>query len=152
MPSMKSLIKSLKQDYPEIIFQPDKIFSWTHETRTITYVENGNQALMLHELGHAILHHTYYEHDIDLLKMENEAWEKAKLISSKYNVTINEEEVQDYLDSYRRWMHERSKCINCKINGVQIKNNTYRCPICNTTWTVNPALQKQLRRYKISKK
>lgn len=149
MLSTKLLAKQLSHDYPKFNFRTNDISSWDYDTKTINYLIDGPQILLLHELAHAVLNHKSYNHDIDLVKLESEAWAKAKELGIKYQIDVQDEEIQAYLDTYRDWLHRRSKCTQCGANGVQLSKNTYRCPICDTTWIVNQALQKQLRRYEI---
>ena len=64
--------------------------------------------------------------------MESEAWEKAKELASYYDVEMNEDLVQDELDTYRNWLHKKSRCPNCGLTRFQTSDGLYHCPQCNT--------------------
>jgi len=104
--------------------------------------------LLLHELAHALLNHHNYKMDIELVSMERQAWDLAIELSKKYKIIIPDDLMQDHLDTYRDWMHLRSKCINCQATGVQKSNKTYQCPVCSSLWQANEARFCSLRRYK----
>ena len=90
--------------------------------------------LTLHEAAHAVLKHKDYDEDIQLLKMESEAWERAKRMCEKYDVQWDEDFVQDRLDSYRDWVHERSLCPVCEVSGYQDAGLKYHCAMCGKIW------------------
>ena len=150
MPSTISLIKRLKADYPEFSFEKSSSFSWSHVDKIIYYsvgVEKHNDSLLLHELSHGLLDHHDYKRDIELIAMESAAWDKAKKLSQKYNVEVNEEFIQDNLDTYRDWLHRRSTCPDCTATGLQVKKDSYDCLSCGYSWKVNEARTCALRRY-----
>ena len=97
--------------------------------------EHGVWAL-LHEIAHAQLEHKKYGTDFSLLKLETQAWSLAKQISIRYNVTIDEDYVQDCLDTYRDWLHKRAKCPTCGVVSLQRKDLIYQCFNCSTNWQV----------------
>mgnify|MGYP004417316260 CR=1 FL=1 len=151
MPSVSSLITQLTIDYPSISFQPAKEFRWSAEQQII-FIDPmvlHAEAFCLHELSHAILKHYRYNKDIDLVKLERDAWDYAqKTLSGKYNVTIPETVIQDNLDTYRDWLHARSSCPTCGASGVQSNRSDYHCIACGQNWQVNEARICALRRYK----
>lgn len=150
MQSMNSLLSKLKLDHPDLKFNPSEDFSWSHKEQAIHYVEGDNPEYLLHELAHASLGHAGYERDIDLLKMERDAWDlAASKLSRRYEVKISDDTVQDNLDTYRDWLHSRSTCPNCSSIGYQIKQSEYGCPACQVKWRVNEARTCSLRRYKV---
>lgn len=153
MAATDSLISKLKADYPSLRFVPADYFRWAPEDQTIYYAPLGeprDEATLLHELGHALAGHTDFFHDIELIKMEREAWVKATAIAPTYEVVIEETVAEEALDSYRDWLHARSRCPNCEQAGVQESENTYQCLICYASWRVNDARQCGLRRYRLS--
>ncbi len=103
---------------------------------------------MLHELGHALLGHTSYKRDIELIVMEREAWEQARSIGNRFGHPVTDEIIEDALDTYRDWLHRRSLCPNCAMTGIQTDNYTYHCPTCTQSWRVNEARTCQLKRYR----
>lgn len=127
-----SLIEKLKNEYPNFLFKVGKKFAFK-PPRTIFYNDADDmfEPLILHEIAHAILNHTDYKMDVERLKMENEAWEKAKELSVKYNVQIDENLIQEKLDSYRDWLFNKSKCKKCGLTRYQTPDGKYHCPNCN---------------------
>jgi len=148
MLSTISLIKNLKIDFPQFIFKRSSCFLWSHSDNTIYYTdEKDDFRLLFHELSHALLNHTDYERDIELIAIEREAWDKTKEIALKYAVVITDDYIQSNLDTYRNWMHERSTCPKCNASGVQTKKHDYKCLACGQQWHVNDAKTCALRRY-----
>ena len=130
-------VVQLEQDFPQ--------FSWRKGTRfrfwpprTIYYEkdlvvnEYNNYCLqLLHELGHAVLGHRDFRTDLDRLKMEVAAWEQARQFAAQYNIYYDEELVQEQLDSYRGWLHGKSRCKKCGLTRYQTKDRKYHCPQCD---------------------
>jgi hypothetical protein len=148
---MESTLSRLKSNYPEINFVASDDFSWEPASSTVYYrpdVPESN-SFLLHEISHSILGHNTYKSDIELLKMERDAWEKAKSIAKEYEVTVSDDLIEDALDSYRDWLHARSTCPSCNATGMQVKNRQYRCLACNNEWRVNEARNCRLMRYEI---
>jgi hypothetical protein len=140
---MNNFLEIIKQDFPKINFEEGKGFYWSPNTKTVIYDtqqrKNNPEWTLLHEISHAILNHKSYNNDLDLLSMEVLAWEKAKEISIRYDININEDHIQNCLDTYRNWLHLRSTCPSCGIRALQISNDTYRCHNCHTKWKVTSA-------------
>lgn len=109
----------------------------------------------LHELGHAICGHKDYTTHVKRLKIESEAWQTAKTVLKKYYnkaKTLQENPkttatgnklmeilpkwddnyMEDCLDSYRDWLHTKSKCKKCGQTRYQTKDGEYHCPFCDT--------------------
>ena len=149
-----AIAKQLKADYQEIIFAKDSYFSWSNKQQKIFYIDTeteANTAQILHELAHALLEHTDYPKDITLIDMERQAWELAvEQLAPKYGISLKltDDIVQNSLDSYRDWLHARSKCPSCGATGFEKTKNHYFCPNCLGSWRVNDAKFCQLRRYK----
>lgn len=148
MVSTTSIIRQLKNDYPNFKYKKAASSSWSHSESTIYYSNNDNYSFLFHELSHALLNHAYYGRDIELIKKEREAWDKAKKIAKNYDIYIDEELIQSNLDTYRDWLHKRSTCPNCNAIGMQIDKQLYKCLACNYRWRVNEAKTCALRRYK----
>ena len=138
------LIKRLETDYPELRFVAGQQFCWSPETNEIFYVEElrtKNEERyhwsLLHETGHALLGHKGYQADYELLRLEVAAWEKARAMAPAYGVTIDDDHIQDCLDTYRDWLYKRSICPNCSTKCLQQSDFVhYRCFNCHTTWKV----------------
>lgn len=153
MPSIHSLLKQLKNDYPELTFSASDSFRWSPSSRTLYFDEAAPDGaiFLLHELGHALLDHQEYSRDIDLIKIERDAWSYAvNNFSAPFGVPISDETVQDNLDTYRDWLHARSTCPHCQATGLQIAKQLYRCVGCSHEWRVNEARNCQLRRYTLA--
>lgn len=87
---------------------------------------------LLHEVGHAILRHCDYGLDLERLEMERAAWAEARKLCEKYGVDCDEDFVEMELDSYRDWLHRRSKCRICGLTRYQDAAGVYHCPHCET--------------------
>lgn len=148
MPSTFSLLALLKQDNPTLVFKKGEQFQWSPDERTIYYANTTDHASLLHEVAHAALGHTRYRRDIELLKIERSAWDyvTATLVK-KYNLVIDDKHIEDALDTYRNWLHDRSLCPNCGATGAQTAPRLYICPACTSEWRVNEARLCALRRY-----
>jgi len=137
------LLDRLRRDYPTLQFVEDKSFYWSPLTRQIFYAPNSSGSglrAILHETAHALLEHTNYSLDFELLQMEAAAWETAKRLALRYGVAVDEDEIQDCLDSYRDWLYKRSVCPTCGNKSSQQDDEPrYRCFNCHATWDVAPS-------------
>lgn len=155
MQSTRSLIKQLRGDFPGYTFESSDNFWWSANHQTIHFDPTATNSAVysLHELSHALLEHSGYEYDIDLVKLERDAWDYAKrILSPEYNVAIEDTIIQDNLDTYRDWLHARSQCPACEATGLQTKQRAYHCLACGHQWRVNEARICALRRYSLQPK
>lgn len=152
MASIASLITKLSLAHPDLTFQPAEHFLWSPASRTIFYDESDPAAsqLLFHELGHAVRNHQDYSRDIELVAMETEAWHQAHALAKAHDSTIEEDTIQDHLDTYRDWLHARSLCPDCQATGIQRTRDRYGCLACSNEWRVNEARDCQLRRYSLN--
>lgn len=139
---MQELIGKLRLQYPNLKYKSAPQFSWSPETGEIFYKkgvdDETSQWSLLHETGHALLGHKTYTTDFELLRLEVEAWQKARSVGQELDITIDEDHIQDCLDTYRDWLHKRSICPNCSTQSLQQGESTnYRCHNCHTTWKVS---------------
>ena len=138
---IKAFIGRLAKDYPDFSFKPGDQDHWSPKTGTISYKDGEPlkqlQYGVLHELAHALLRHTNYHGDFELLKLESEAWELAAKIGHTYGIKIDSEHIQNCLDTYRDWLHQRSSCPTCGTHVLQKDSHSYQCFNCQTTWTVS---------------
>ena len=126
-----SLLSILKEDYPNFKFKTGRKFLFRPpNTIVVGPEETGDDLLLLHEVSHAVLKHHDFDADVSRLKMEAEAWDKAKELAGKYGVGINEELIQDELDTYRDWLHQKSRCPKCGLTRFQTPDGAYHCPRC----------------------
>jgi hypothetical protein len=139
---LEQILKQIATDYPDYEFIESAYFSWHAGQGRIRFKKTGDSQAqniwaLLHELGHAILGHKDYRHDIELLQMEVAAWERARALADIYGVRIDEEYIQDCLDSYRDWLHLRATCPTCYARSLQATLSRYRCFNCQTEWQVS---------------
>jgi hypothetical protein len=136
---METLLKKLRRDYPKLRFAEGETFCWAPHTKQIFYTLGDSPAAvwsLLHETAHALLEHTVYSLDFELIHMEVEAWEMAQKIGITYGIVINENHIQDCLDSYRDWLYGRSICPSCETKTVQRSDARYACFNCHANWEV----------------
>ena len=141
---MDMLIKSLQAALPNLRFSPGTTFYWSPETNEVFYQPNDHTPKhvwsLLHETGHALLEHTAYKADVELLRLEVAAWERAKELAKSLEIKIDEDHIQDCLDTYRDWLYRRSICPTCTTKCLQQADMAhYRCFNCHTTWGVTPS-------------
>ena len=137
---MDSLIDKLVKDYPGISFVSGDTFLWSPKKKEIIFINKESKSSvwsLLHELGHALLYHTSYDSDLELIQIEANAWEKASQLGNKYGYKIDTNHIQDCLDTYRDWLHRRSLCPNCDSQSFQKDSRKYRCFNCNAEWCVS---------------
>lgn len=141
---MEQLLSQLKVRFPSLSFRAGKIFCWSPETQEIIYNPESDRHTapwsLLHEASHALLNHTTYETDFELLRLELAAWEYAKQLAKDIDVVIDENHIQDCLDSYRDWVYSRSICPRCGAKSLQQDDlKHYRCFNCHEVWRVTPS-------------
>lgn len=154
MPNIASLYKRITSDFPQLTFQIDETFHWSAEQNTVFHPEIQNETdllHLLHEISHAQLQHAHHPTDVSLLTMEREAWNYgATQLAPHYGIALamDDDIVQEALDSYRQWLHARSTCPRCQAVGIEQSPTQYRCLACEQQWRVNQAKTCELRRYK----
>lgn len=105
---------------------------------------------LLHEVGHASLKHHNYSSDLELLQLEAAAWQEGSRIGKSYGYQIDPNHIEDCLDTYRDWLHQRSACPKCTNRSFQQNNRQYTCYNCGTNWSVS--LSRFCRPYRMVKK
>lgn len=141
-PDFNSLLGRLGRDYRQLSFCAGPRFCWSPGSDQVFYKigasgDDANYSL-LHETGHALLGHQRYKLDFELLAMEVAAWEKARQLATDYQIELDEDHIQDCLDSYRDWLYRRSICPSCTSKALQTDDrHLYRCYNCQTTWRVS---------------
>jgi hypothetical protein len=138
------LLRLLKLDYPEVTFIAGPTFCWSPVGRQVIYKNKAKGVAavysLLHEVGHALLDHKRYTHDFELLEIEVAAWARAKVIAKAYSVEIDENHVQNCLDTYRDWLYRRSICPSCTTKTLQLDEQpAYVCFNCHAKWRVAPS-------------
>jgi hypothetical protein len=139
---MNELIARLQAKYPALKFTPGKQFCWSPETGEIFYIPRAKGPSadwsLLHESGHALLGHTNYRADLELLHLEVAAWDEACLVANELGIKIDKDHIQDCLDTYRDWLYNRSICPKCTAKCLQQGDFVhYRCHNCHKVWRVS---------------
>ncbi len=129
---MNKFFIQLRNDYPEFNFKLGKRFVF-RAPRTIFLCEQGEnlELLALHEVSHAILGHRDFRTDVQRLRMEAEAWGKARQLACFYQIPVDEELIQEELDTYRDWLFKKSRCKKCGLTRFQTSDGIYHCPKCD---------------------
>jgi hypothetical protein len=141
---MHQLLEQLQSQFPTLSFTAGTAFYWSPFTKEVFYKtgDNGVKAAwsLLHETGHAILEHQNYTLDFELVTFEVAAWECAQDLAVPLNISIDNDHIQDCLDTYRDWLYARSQCPNCGNKGIQQADaRYYHCFNCNSVWKVAPS-------------
>lgn len=141
---MEQTLNRLKRWFPDLVFREGGVFCWSPETREVIYNPASDERTapwsLLHEASHALLNHTTYGTDFELLRLELTAWERAKELARKLDIVIDENHVQDCLDSYRDWIYARSICPRCSTKSLQQNDlRHYYCFNCHEVWQVTPS-------------
>lgn len=124
-------LDKLRVDFPELKFILGKKFAFRPPKTVVVGPEEANDSLLLmHELGHALCHHRNFGTDAERIKMEREAWEKARELCVAYEVSYDEETAEAELDTYRDWLDKKSRCPDCGLTRFQTPDGTYHCPQC----------------------
>lgn len=137
--NFESVLSQLKRDYPDIAFTQGESYYWSSELNTIFYAPDDDDPLwsLFHELGHMSHQHSEYRSDRRLLQMEVEAWDTGEQLAERYNIIIDEEHIEECLNSYRNWQRGRSKCPVCSLTGLERQARQYRCVNCRHEWYVS---------------
>lgn len=137
--NLNKLLPTIRDDFPDIEFGLSSGFSWHAGTKHIAYQTLDDiRAIwaLFHEIGHAELNHTDFSSDMDLLQKEVAAWAEAHKIAKRYKITIDQNYIEDNLDSYRDWLHVRATCPTCYERCMQTDKHTYHCHNCGAEWHV----------------
>ncbi len=151
-PLVSLLAAKIIGDHQDIHFVLGEDFAWSFATGTITHPEIktlDELQQLLHEIGHARLKHSSYGQDVELIDMEREAWRYAcEVLAPDYGIdlSVDNDIVQESLDSYRQWLYARSSCPECQAVGIEIRPRHYRCLHCQHQWLVNEARLCRLKR------
>ncbi len=130
---------------------PGDVFCFNSNTKTITYVEeelekNEGILALLHEIAHLKLGHYSYNYDVELLKLEHEAWDETRKMAMQYGIEVDEEHIAECLTSYDLWLEKRATCPKCGEYALQRNNNTFGCFVCDCYWKVNERKDREVRK------
>ncbi len=128
----EELLNRIRISYPKINFKPSQRFLF-HPPNTVAYnlTDDNFPILILHELGHALIGINSFETDIERIKIEVSAWEKARELAQKFAVPFDDDFAENNLDSYRNWFHSKSICKKCGQTRYQTPDRQYHCPNCD---------------------
>lgn len=136
------MVERVFSDHRQFKFIADDHFRWSPATDTIYFSSDelaGSRAglwSLLHELGHALLGHKDFTSDIELIKLERAAWDKAALVAQNYGLAIDTDHIEDCIDTYRLWLSQRSTCPVCSQVSLQNESLDYTCFNCGASWEV----------------
>lgn len=138
------MLEQLQARFPNLQFTASDRFCWSPQTNEIGYdPARHDQAAdwsLLHETGHALLGHQSYLADFELLQLEMAAWAKARELAAEFGIIIDEDHIQDCLDTYRDWLYKRSICPHCSTRALQQNDYAhYQCFNCHARWRVTPS-------------
>lgn len=139
---MEKLLRQLVADYPELVFTESDKFCWSPRGGEILFDRRAKLVStapwsLLHEVGHALLDHKTYGSDLELIELESAAWQKAQEVGKKYGYEISDDHIQDCMDTYRDWLHQRSACPKCNNRSLQQDDRHYKCFNCGQVWSVS---------------
>ncbi len=139
---MQALLDKLQIRFPDLRFRAGNQFCWSPESGEIFYKQSARGAkagwALLHETGHALLGHQNYKADFELLRLELAAWERARELAVSLGTKIDQDHIEDCLDTYRDWLYKRSICPTCTTKCLQQDDYIhYRCFNCHTVWRVS---------------
>lgn len=136
------ILKDVRSLLDGITLVAGETFLWSPKDKTVYYApaqlqEKTGQWSLLHEIAHGLLDHRTYTTDFELLQLELAAWNKAKEFSKEFGLKIDDNYIEDCLDTYRDWLHQRSTCPTCGGVGLQHDSREYRCHNCLGRWHVS---------------
>jgi hypothetical protein len=139
------------KDFPQFTFQAGRFNMWSPYTQTIYYdsrrIKNdAGKAGLLHEIGHGLLGHRLYKYDMELLKMEMEAWDVVRQLGPKYGIKIDEGHIARCIATYDNWLSKRATCPDCNNFSLQRDRSTYGCFACGSKWKVNERKDRRVTR------
>lgn len=124
-----TFLAKIKSDFPSLRFTPGPRFLF-RPPRTVIYVADPPETLLfLHEIGHALIGLYDFKTEVGRLKIEVLAWEKARELASSYGVPVDEDLIEGELDSYRDFLHQKSRCPKCGLTRFQTPDGVFHCPL-----------------------
>lgn len=122
---------AVKSRFPDLKFISGKKFAFRPpKTIVIGPEEERDDMLLLHEVGHALMGHRDFSMNIQRMKMEVEAWERARGLATEFGVSIDEGVIDRELDTYRNWIDQKSRCPECGLARYETPDGQYHCPRC----------------------
>lgn len=133
MPSpINPYISLIQSSFPDFSYKNGKKYTYIPpKTIVLGPQEPHCELLLLHEVSHAILGHKSFKTDVERLKIESAAWDKAKTLAKALKIPFDADFAENHLDSYRNWLHSRSLCPTCHVTRFQTPDGVYHCPLCD---------------------
>ena len=130
---LPTVLQQIIADFPEVDFKIGQKFTFRPPNTVFIHPKDPDILLLtLHELGHFLSHHTSYKTCLKLLKLETEAWQRAKPLATKYHIKYDESIIQRHLDTYRDHIYSNIVCPNCKNYCLETKSGKLFCPYCSS--------------------
>lgn len=128
-------ITQLASDYPNFRFRIGKKFAFCPPNTIFFGPPQPNYALQtLHELAHGLCGHKDWSNSVSRIKIEREAWERARGLFKTYQKLSpdpwDEDFVENSLDTYRDWLHQKTLCKTCGLTRFQDDSGAFHCPHC----------------------
>ena len=144
------------RSFDELTFLPSGYFAYDAATDVINYDpecidDEAGQLSLVHEVSHALLSHFHYSYDIELLFMEINAWTKTRELCAQLGIAIDEDYINDCIESYDSWLTARSTCPKCGNFCLQKGPNQFSCFLCGCGWKVNDRKDRRVVRTIINK-
>lgn len=137
---MDTFVSDLTQRFPALKYEQGDTFYWSPSEGVVHYRsprEDADLWSLLHETSHGLLKHRDFSSDFELLSLEVAAWTKATQLARELGCEpIDQDYVEDCLDTYRDWLHKRCKCPSCGLEALQADERTYQCLNCLSVWSV----------------
>ena len=135
-------MEAITKDFPQFTFVPGNFFMWSPQGKAIHYdtrrkKTNEGKIALVHEVGHALLGHRLYKYDMELIKMEMDAWDMVRRLAPKYNLYVDEEHIARCIATYDAWLTKRATCPDCQNFSLQKGRDEYGCFACGSIWEVN---------------
>lgn len=144
------LVQAAQRQFPDLEFAASDHFSWLARLGRITYDDHRSgadfAASLYHEIGHSQLNHRSFSSDVELLIMERQAWTWARQTLASLGHKLDDQLVEDSLDTYREWLYRRALCPQCNLVGFQTERQLYHCIFCRHSWRVPTSRLCQVRR------
>jgi hypothetical protein len=138
-------------DFPQFVFRPGRFNMWSPLTMTIYYnskriSSNNGKIGLLHEIGHGLLSHRVYKYDMELLRMEMDAWDVVRELAPKYRLRVDEPHIAQCISSYDNWLSKRATCPDCSSFSLQKGRSNFACFSCGSQWSVNERKDRRVKR------
>lgn len=126
-----TFLAKIKGDRPELRFVTGRKFAFRPPRTVVVGPEEPHDSLLLlHEVGHALCGHVSFSTGVERVRCEMEAWGKARELAARYGVPVDEGVVEGELDTYREWLHQKSRCPRCGLTRFQTPDEVWHCPKC----------------------